>query len=164
MNCPIWPSLSVKCKALVLLILPSIDFCGRLEGSSEKERALIGKTAEPLNKCEVYEFDLQVRGLLVSEVTSPYHIYVACRDNPKVLQKVSCKAKECDGDLWCFVKNKCGNMFNRCKKLEGAGLVCGGARSPQGRRGDNSRAARCRYPALAVALLVAVTAIADAGW
>merc|ERR1719401_2744485 len=73
-------------------------------------------------------------GLTVAKDKKNGHVYLSCKEDTSTEQKASCVSSECDGEAWCWVKNSCGRVFNRCTKVEKANLQC----DPDSDKGDPS--------------------------
>merc|ERR1719491_2167280 len=64
-------------------------------------------------------------GYAVARDKNSGHLYLRCQGSSEgVQQKASCIQKECDGQPWCFVRNHCGGLFRRCRRLKQNPLTC----------------------------------------
>lgn len=70
---------------------------------------------------------LDTKGFAIARNKHNGHLYLRCKGDTgpePFLQKASCIPKECEGKEHCQVKNHCGRIFNRCKRLHSEPLSC----------------------------------------
>lgn len=118
-----WLTGQSKCESMATSLLPmGSGFVGDLSGidvstsSSESQCWRDPEIASEWAKL----------GLVVDKMKDNGRAYAKCgvgSDGEDEPQKVSCLPEDCGDSKWCFVKNKCGGLWNACKKIN-ADMKC----------------------------------------